>query len=736
MLQVDGDASLNAKLLVADDASFNKSLYIKEMLQVDGDASLNAKLLVANDVSLNKSLYVKETVHIDGDASLNAKLLVADDVSLNKSLYVKEILHVNGDASLNAKLLVTNDVSLNKSLYVKEMLHVNGDASLNAKLLVTDDVSMNSKLYVEGDTHFNNNLFVNNDLTVGEVVTGDSFNVTDNGNNYIINNVASPTLTFTRGITYIFTGPFIGQNQLMIQETSGGANYAGRYGADKGLLDLNGQGTLIQFTVPMDAPDTLYYTSDENNSNYTGVINVLRSTGKRLFVLGDVSFTNNLYVQQDLIVDGNVSLKEYRNEYIVNTHISNYDLVVAEDLSVNRNLLVTGDVSLNSELVVSGDVSLNNRLFVSEDVSLNKDLYVGGNITGTLVTPNQANITTVGPLTSLVSIGDVSLNNQLYIGGDLSLSGHIRPSSNGTINMGSNSLKFNEIHGVTASFNSIGVDDELIIDGDLSLNNRLFVGSDASFNGKVFLGGDVSFSGNIIPTAGNTYSLGSADAPLSAVYVYQSSIHFMNDSQNDTTLSIDESEGTIDIDIRDSAGNQTDGARKKVLYAVNKKVGIGKRSRMANANLDLSGTLIASKDVSFNDRLFVQNDVSLNSNLYVGGDLSWNPSKIADNSIPGTAIIGFTGIIVMWSGAVANIPTGWVICDGTSNTPDLRSKFIIGFDSRDASFNIDSSGGSFLAQTDAQLPRKAFGLGTVNDNMEEDSLFNRVYYSLAYIMKT
>ena len=36
------------------------------------------------------------------------------------------------------------------------------------------------------------------------------------------------------------------------------------------------------------------------------------------------------------------------------------------------------------------------------------------------------------------------------------------------------------------------------------------------------------------------------------------------------------------------------------------------------------------------------------------------------------------GIIVMWSGTIATIPTGWLLCNGTSSTPDLRNRFIIG----------------------------------------------------------
>lgn len=36
------------------------------------------------------------------------------------------------------------------------------------------------------------------------------------------------------------------------------------------------------------------------------------------------------------------------------------------------------------------------------------------------------------------------------------------------------------------------------------------------------------------------------------------------------------------------------------------------------------------------------------------------------------------GGIIMWSGAVSNIPGGWALCDGTKGTPDLRDKFVIG----------------------------------------------------------
>jgi len=50
-----------------------------------------------------------------------------------------------------------------------------------------------------------------------------------------------------------------------------------------------------------------------------------------------------------------------------------------------------------------------------------------------------------------------------------------------------------------------------------------------------------------------------------------------------------------------------------------------------------------------------------------------------------------TGIIVMWSGSIASIPSGWLICDGSNSTPDLRNRFIVGAGS---TYSVAGTGGS------------------------------------------
>lgn len=42
-----------------------------------------------------------------------------------------------------------------------------------------------------------------------------------------------------------------------------------------------------------------------------------------------------------------------------------------------------------------------------------------------------------------------------------------------------------------------------------------------------------------------------------------------------------------------------------------------------------------------------------------------------------------SGLISMWSGTIASIPSGWVLCNGSNSTPDLRNRFIIGAHSDD-----------------------------------------------------
>lgn len=55
-----------------------------------------------------------------------------------------------------------------------------------------------------------------------------------------------------------------------------------------------------------------------------------------------------------------------------------------------------------------------------------------------------------------------------------------------------------------------------------------------------------------------------------------------------------------------------------------------------------------------------------------------------------------SGVILMWSGSTGTIPTGWLLCDGTNGTPNLRDRFVVGAGS---SYSVGDTGGAVTVTT-------------------------------------
>lgn len=97
----------------------------------------------------------------------------------------------------------------------------------------------------------------------------------------------------------------------------------------------------------------------------------------------------------------------------------------------------------------------------------------------------------------------------------------------------------------------------------------------------------------------------------------------------------------------------------------------------------------------------------------VGGNLTVSSTLTANSSVgtsgqallsrgaglsPQWGTVFVSGMIMMWSGSIATIPSGWLLCDGSSGTPDLRDRFIIGARQDDAGVAKTNVTGS-LTQT-------------------------------------
>ena len=83
-------------------------------------------------------------------------------------------------------------------------------------------------------------------------------------------------------------------------------------------------------------------------------------------------------------------------------------------------------------------------------------------------------------------------------------------------------------------------------------------------------------------------------------------------------------------------------------------------------------------------------------------------SQITD--MPDLANAVPSGIICMWSGESTAIPSGWHLCDGSSGTPDLRNRFIVGAGS---SYDVGDTGGSnSVTLSTSQIPSHTHSIGS------------------------
>ncbi len=113
-----------------------------------------------------------------------------------------------------------------------------------------------------------------------------------------------------------------------------------------------------------------------------------------------------------------------------------------------------------------------------------------------------------------------------------------------------------------------------------------------------------------------------------------------------------------------------------------------------NAIRSLMAQLKDQQDGTGSDPFTVAGTLTSSGTLAVTGNLTLDAASGTSGQVLTSAGSGSTptwtsqfvaGMIIMWSGTIATIPTGWLLCNGSSSTPDLRDKFIIGA-------NADSGG--------------------------------------------
>ena len=96
----------------------------------------------------------------------------------------------------------------------------------------------------------------------------------------------------------------------------------------------------------------------------------------------------------------------------------------------------------------------------------------------------------------------------------------------------------------------------------------------------------------------------------------------------------------------------------------------------------VAGTLVSSGQVDITGAFRLDGTAGASGQVLLSAGGSNTPTW-------GNAFVA--GMIMLWSGSSATIPTGWLLCDGNNSTPDLRNRFVVGATS---TYAVGATGGS------------------------------------------
>ena len=321
-----------------------------------------------------------------------------------------------------------------------------------------------------------------------------------------------------------------------------------------------------------------------------------------------------------------------------------------------ENLYVYGKFNYsfeNDEITVS-------KLNVTGISSFTSDVTFTGDITLDEITARNANVTGV----ATVGTG-LYLNGKLFDGdGDFGTAGQLLSSDGTDLNwIDASTTSVANANNVGTNANSTNADQFITFVGASSGNNPIRVDADLKYNPSTNTLSAINIAGS--STAVNLNVTGN----LTVGGQFKD-----GDGNFGTSGQVLSSDGTDTAWI--NAGSLTAGAAAEV--------GVSAATASANHFITMVDT------------------ASGNENIRVDTDLTYNPvtntlnvPNISGNGSGLSGIEAFvTGMIILWSGASDAIPSGFVLCNGSNSTPDLRGRFVVGYADNDSDYDVNDTGGS------------------------------------------
>ena len=191
-----------------------------------------------------------------------------------------------------------------------------------------------------------------------------NFRVTNNSNNaYVIDYQTNPTLTLVRGNTYVFSMNLKNAYPMYIK-TEASLGTTNLYSSG---VTNNGSATgLITFTVPQDAPDTLFYCSatERNMRGTMNIIDAVPGTGPGFWIQVDPGVSGNLIAAPN--ISGRNVLGVVNNGEDLGTVTFNVPLATAQNFYYSLNNINGSLPNKGVDLITSLKFDQINNMFVDQ----------------------------------------------------------------------------------------------------------------------------------------------------------------------------------------------------------------------------------------------------------------------------------------------------------------------------------------------------------------------------------
>jgi hypothetical protein len=495
--------------------------------------------------------------------------------------------------------------------------------------------------------------------------------------------------------------------QILGIETIGSDNYVVNKGGNAaGLVTLGTvsnvkiTGGAIGYVLETDGTGNLNWTpkgyviaSIQALSNVTPIIMSVANTTP--FTNGtDVTITGVAGANANTIVNSQVFYVKVANDYPTSGNVELYTNAGLTVPAVGTNLTATPNTGTATFLISSsggtasaggsqGSVQFNN----SGVIDGSSNLVLSGANLDLVGTFTAANIfANAGTITS----GNLTITNRISAGGNITGGNLIGIFANGT-----SSIRIPTVNG-NINMGAAGNTTVVVVTGTGANINGTLSASGNIIGANLTTDGVLSATGIANNYIASKLGIGTT-SPAVALHVKQNGGSINVEGTDQSYIQFYPrgaanryawlgfgSAGTNNFTIRNDANGRLilESGNSNVAVYANGNVtttvaGVGNVVVVTSTGANIAGTLSTSGNIT-------------GANLSVSGTTTLTGVATAPTAANGTnntqiattAFVIYNGVpsgcIMLWSGSIASIPSGWYLCNGTNGTPNLMDRFVVG----------------------------------------------------------